>query len=103
MRRFTWLLLVAAAVAACSGTTDDSTTATHPEVCAQAFRDPCCSGTPDGMLFTPESIAAQGAVVDEWRRARRALLRSSIACLHQSNGELTISERRRDSTCREPL
>ncbi len=38
----------------------------HPQVYARAFRDPCCSGTPDGMLFTPESIAAQEAVIDEW-------------------------------------
>ena len=41
----------------------------YPEVYAQAFRDPCCSGTPNGMLFNAESIAAQSAVIAEWTQS----------------------------------
>ena len=41
----------------------------HPEVYAQAFREPCCSGTPDGMVFSAESIAAQSAVIEEWTQS----------------------------------
>lgn len=39
---------------------------THPDLYPVVFRDGCCAGTPDNLLFTVESISAQGALVPEW-------------------------------------
>jgi glycosidase len=38
----------------------------HPDVYTRAFRDPCCTGTPEGLLFTSDAFDAQRDLVFEW-------------------------------------
>ncbi len=38
----------------------------HPDLYRDIFREPCCSGSPDGMLFTRRSIDLQSQLLSEW-------------------------------------
>lgn len=48
------------------GTYETWVSMSHPELYEVVFRGPCCTWTPDGMLFTPESIEAQRELIPAW-------------------------------------